>query len=308
VAEAAGFWLKNLDRFNGRNWWPKAIAVQASVDASAVGYGGFTKVGSEPLVSFTGTFSTEERGQSSTAHEVRGYAAALETAAQRFPETIRNASILLEGDNQGAISALDHFRSPVSEINQVLRGVFQLCCDKQLDVVAKWIPRDNLTEADALSRLSDPSGWGLSASELWKVFEHFKCRPMVDIFASDVHHVADRFITRFFTPGCFAFDATRQDWSVILQASDVVWVFPPHRQISTALSMIEKFRMKTLVCLPIKAGSNEIIQLHPMKGAAISHPCLVPRHVDSCVPSARVPPGTSNPALLELGVVHVTWN
>jgi hypothetical protein len=77
VKEAAKFWLENLDRFNGRKWWPRAVAIRATVDASAVGYGGFIGVGAEPQVPFTGTFSTEETGQSSTAREVRGYAAAL---------------------------------------------------------------------------------------------------------------------------------------------------------------------------------------------------------------------------------------
>lgn len=27
VAEAARFWLENLDRFNGRKWWPKQVAM-----------------------------------------------------------------------------------------------------------------------------------------------------------------------------------------------------------------------------------------------------------------------------------------
>jgi hypothetical protein len=204
------------------------------------------------------SFSTVESGQSSTAREVRGYAAAYRRPRKTFPTRSRKP---LEGDNQGAISAVNHMRSPVPEINEVLKGVFQLCCQRRFDVLAKWIPREHLTEADALSRLPDPSDWGISASQLLQVIEHFKVKPTVDLFASDIHHVAQRFVSKFFQAGCCAVDAIRQDWGSITQASDVVWIFPPHRQVSLALSLLQSVKREALVCMPIKAGSNELIQL-----------------------------------------------
>jgi hypothetical protein len=45
VKEAAEFWLRNIDRFNGRKWWPQPMTVRATVDASGVGYGGTVSVG-----------------------------------------------------------------------------------------------------------------------------------------------------------------------------------------------------------------------------------------------------------------------
>jgi hypothetical protein len=57
VKETATFWLENINAFNGRKWWPKPMAIRTSVDASAVGYGGFVRVGSRESVPFTGTFS-----------------------------------------------------------------------------------------------------------------------------------------------------------------------------------------------------------------------------------------------------------
>jgi ribonuclease HI len=254
VVDAAQFWLENVDRFNGRKWWQKAVTVKAVVDASAVGYGGFITVGSEAPEPFAGTFSAEETTQSSTAREVRGYAAALKAAAQRSPDQVRDAAILLEGDNQGAISALNHLKSPIQEINQCLRKVFQLCCEQRFDVVARWIPRDTLEEADALSRLPDPADWGLSTSELRSVFKHFGRKPTLYLFASDVHHVVDRFVSRFFTPGCEAVDATKLDWKVFASPAEVVWVFPPYRQVSLALSLLESAKLEAFVCMPIKGG------------------------------------------------------
>jgi hypothetical protein len=92
---------------------------------------------------------------------VRGYAAGLAVAAQQFPQVLSEAAILIEGDNQGGIAALNSFRSPVAEINEVLKGIFEICAELRADVIGKWIPRGELTEADALSREPDATDWGL---------------------------------------------------------------------------------------------------------------------------------------------------
>jgi hypothetical protein len=155
VRRTASFWLENIDRFNGRRWWPRVVTVRATVDASGIGYGGFIQAEEGPQIPFMGTFTAQQSAESSTAREVRGYAAALDSAARRFRSQIQGAAILLEGDNQGAIADLNQFRSTVPEINEVLRRVFELCCEVDFDVVAKWVPRDDLPEADALSRQPD---------------------------------------------------------------------------------------------------------------------------------------------------------
>jgi hypothetical protein len=193
----------------------------------------------------------------------------------------------LEGDNQGAISAINNLRSPVKEINEVLQRIFRLCTENGFDVLAKWIPRDNLSHADALSRAPDPTDWALNATELSNVVRHFRVRPTMDLFASDVHHVADKFVSKFFTPGCMAVDATKQDWKRLSGAHDILWLFPPSRQVSLALSLLKASRVEALVCLPIREGSNELIQLRQLQGADVSSPYSIPRHTDSCNPSAR---------------------
>jgi hypothetical protein len=138
------------------------VALKTVTDASGVGFGGFLQVGGQEIP-FAGTFTSQQASASSTEREVRGYAAALAVAAQKFPEKLSGASILIEGDNQGAVSAVNHFRSHVPEINEILKGMFEISAELKSDVIAKWIPRENFTEADALSRLPDPSDWGISA-------------------------------------------------------------------------------------------------------------------------------------------------
>jgi hypothetical protein len=136
VKITAEFWLENIDRFNGRKWWSKPVAIKVVVDASGVGFGGYVHHKGDRLP-FAGTFTEAQAQSSSTAREVRGYAATLEIVAQQFPQVLRGAAILIEGDNQGAISAVNHFRSSVPEINQILQGVFSVCVEFKADVIGK---------------------------------------------------------------------------------------------------------------------------------------------------------------------------
>jgi hypothetical protein len=143
------------------------VALKTVLDASGVGFGGFIQVGGQEIP-FAGTFTEQQANASRTEREVRGYAAALAIAAQMFPENLSGASILIEGDNQGAVLAVNHFRSHVPKINEILKAMFKISAELRSDVIAKWIPRENLVEADALSCLRDPSDWGISA----EVFGH----------------------------------------------------------------------------------------------------------------------------------------
>jgi hypothetical protein len=306
VKETAEFWLANIDRLNGRKWWPKSTALRVAVDASGVGYGGHITSDGQ-TVPFVGTFTPEQATSSSTAREVWGYAAALQAAAQRFPQALRGAAILIEGDNQGAISALNHLRSPVTEINEILKGVFNLCAQFKADVIGRWIPREQLTEADALSREPDSTDWGIAEEIFRSACARFECYPSLDMFASDAHHTVRKFVSQFFSPGCAAVDALRLNWADVIEAGESIWVFPPHQCVSTALSLIERYKVDALICMPVKVGSNELIQLTQLDRAKVSKPFFVPRQSNSCFFSARVPQNSPNPAFLELGIIHISW-
>jgi hypothetical protein len=131
---------------------------------------------------------------------------------------MKGAAIMIEGDNQGAISAINHFRSPVPEINGVLQEMFKTCADYNADVIGKWVPRENLTEADALSQEPDTIDWGISESVFIGVCDFFGCLPDLDMFASHAHHTVSRFVSEFFSPGCVAVNALKLDWSEVVQS------------------------------------------------------------------------------------------
>jgi hypothetical protein len=281
-------------------------AVGATVDASGVGFGGVLSGPSLPSQSFLGTFSPSQAVSSSTLREVIGYIGAVELAARSFPAQLKETSILVTGDNQGTVSCINNLRSPVPPINAEMQRLFAITSDLRCDVIARWVPRENIIEADALSREPDASDWGIHPDLFGKICKRFKVRPEIDLFGSDVHHTAPIFVSRVFTSGCSAIDAFRLDWSTIC-CNKTAWIFPPLRATSVVLSLIKQFATNALIVLPVSSASNEIIQLKQMKGCQLSGPFILPRSPDSLIPSLRVPKNTLNPALLGLAVYHILW-
>jgi hypothetical protein len=306
VTETLEFWLTRLDSFNGRAWWPRPVQIEAVVDASGVGYGGLIQIPGLDSVPFTGTFSPGQAAASSTLREVLGYVAAVEVVAGSFPDSLRGSSVLVTGDIQGAVSCINILRSPVLEINQALRRLFDLCVATQCDVQAQWVPRELIDEADAVSRSPDASDWGIAPSLYRQICERFGVKATMDLFASDSHHVTDKFVSQNYVPGCTAVQAFVHDWRRLV-GTELAWNFPPIRRVSSTISLLEQHKVSGLLVIPQSRASNEAIQVYRLKGATVSLPFTIPRSADSCLPSLRVPDNSLNPAFLGLQVLYIQW-
>ncbi|GAQ80066.1 putative DNA/RNA polymerases [Klebsormidium nitens] len=160
--------------------------------------------------------SQEEALRSSSEREVGGYAAALQVVAEQAPEEIKGRSVLVIGDSQAGVSALTKCRSAAPFINSALQKLVELSRAYDFDIAARWVPREEIEEADALSREPDPSDWGLSPKLYNEVTEFFSVRPAVDLFASSHLHVAPVFVSKYYTPECSGILAQSLDWSRIV--------------------------------------------------------------------------------------------
>lgn len=240
-----------------------------------MGFGGVLSAPSQPDQVFRATFSLEEAASSSTLRKVLSYVGAVQTAAEAW-------------------------------INFALCKLFNISTRLHCDVLAQWVPREEIQEADAFSREPDASDWGLHPVLFGQICKRFDCQPSIDIFASDAHHVVGSFISKEFTPGCTGTDAFRLDWGVLAKGG-VAWVFPPNNSASVALSMIERFAVNACIVMPTSAASNEFIQLHQLPAASVFGPFTIPRAPDSLVRSLRVPGNTLNLAVLGLGAFKILW-
>ncbi|GAQ85469.1 reverse transcriptase [Klebsormidium nitens] len=305
--DAAKLFLERLDDWNGRRWFPRQIRIEAASDASDFGFGGSFYIAGSPPFHLAGSLTETEVHQSSTAREMIGFLRILQQAVQRHRPLLSGAAVLLVGDNQGAVAAVNNFRSSASDVNAALQGIFKLCSEADFDVLAQWKPRIELAEQDALSRVPDASDWGLTPKVFADVISLFG-RPDVDLFASDTWHVAGRFVTPRYMPGCLAVDALRTDWRTLVKQGETAWIFPPVRAIPSVLQSLRNFRTDAILVVPEATTTNWWVELMSLgSGAVMAGPLAIERSTDACIPSRRVPAGTVNPALYKLRVFKINW-
>ncbi|GAQ93310.1 putative DNA/RNA polymerases [Klebsormidium nitens] len=276
VQQAAAFWLENLERFNGRGWWPPPVSIQASVDASGVGFGGVLILPGQVRTPFRGTFSEEFAQASSTAREVAGYLGAARTAFQTHPNALKGASLLITGDSQSAVACINELRSTQPDIHGLLQQLFDLCLEADCSVQARWVPRGQLTEADRISREPDAGDWGLNPILVNAIKARFGVQPILDVFASAVHHVTPNFISKFFEPGCKAVQAMRQDWRDFVPPGQVAWLFPPPALAGQVLAKLALYKIDAILVLRDQRESNERVMLRHRQDAAVSVPFPIP--------------------------------
>lgn len=249
VAEAAEFWLANLDEWNGRRWWPRGTTVRLEIDASGVGYGGRVVLQNGRELRLSGTFTGTEAASSSTEREVIGYAAGIELVSAVAPEQIRGRSVLITGDSQAGLTALGRFRSTIPLIRSKLQNVLETSARFDFDVVTRWVPREEITEAYARSREPDASDWGICAEILQKAASKFEVRVAIDLFASGRFHVTRRFVSKFYTPGCESVHALALEWESLVGKDECAWVFPPAGIVSAVIERLATSRIRALLCI-----------------------------------------------------------
>jgi hypothetical protein len=255
-----------------------------------------------------GTFTLQEGNLSSAARETIGNVRSICIASRIYSRQIRDSSVLILGDSQAALGALRKLASPVPFIHQELKTLFYTCSSGAFDVVPRWIPRERLTEADELSRRPDASDWGCTPELIHLILQHFRVTIDLDVYASDIHHVSERFISAFYVPGCAAVQASAHDWKQFLpHPSGTIWAFPPTKFLSEVLSNIESQRVNAIVIMPTKTSSNDWIQVQAIE-AAVSSPFHLPRQASLCQASLRVPAAAINHIVMGLTAFFISWN
>jgi hypothetical protein len=256
VKQMAQMFLNNLNEWNGRRWFPRPVVLEAGSDASEFGFGGSILVpGSQPHL-IAGQLSQSEMAMSSTAREMVAFLRVLQTAVRMKPEWLNDAAALIRGDNQGAVSALNSFRSPAPDVNAALQQIFKLSYQHNFDVVAEWRPRDLMALEDELSKLPNSSDWGLVRSEFRRICREFGVQPTVDLFASATWHQLPAFVSDSYTPGALCVNALRSDWAQLVPAGTFAWAFPPVRYINQVIQLTREFRTNIILIVPEREATN----------------------------------------------------
>ena len=97
-------------------------------------------------------------------------------------------------------------------LTEVALDIFSLCLSLNVEIRPIWIPREQNTVADEISKFRDSDSWGID----WETFDFlqrnfgvFTC----DRFADHENCKVNCFNSRYFCPGAEEIDAFTADWS-----------------------------------------------------------------------------------------------
>jgi hypothetical protein len=238
VIDELTFWLDNLDAFNGfyiKHQYTPSHAVYS--DASDTGYGAFV-VGS-PNTKINGTWTGVERLRSSTWREL----AAVLRVLLELRDVFAHQKIRWYTDNSNVPRILAH-GSMKSDLHSLALSVFQLCLKHNIVILPEWVPRDNNSIADSISRVSDFDDWSVDQTS-FALIEGLWGPHTVDRFASPSNYKVRKFNSRFWCRGSYGVDAFCQDWS-----GENNYLCPPVSFIVYTLKRLLKCRGRGTLIVP----------------------------------------------------------
>lgn len=270
---------ENLRRMNGNRWFPPTLGVRIKGDASDTGSGAHLDMrpGEESLIgpvkdmAWTLTPEEAEAGLSSTLRE----AMALENtvllllADESRRKGLKDRLLTYVSDNQGLVSGCNRMFSRVPAIAECYRRVWLECSKAGVHLKLEWVPREQNWRADELSKIPDPSAWGLPVFEFRRVCAELKLgaaadqgailrrpAPAWDGFADEVNAKCANFCALYACSKKALVDAfccgemLRQVPGGSQRA--IVWAFPPPDAIGRVIRWIEAHRLNVVLVYPVR--------------------------------------------------------
>ncbi|VDI18026.1 Hypothetical predicted protein [Mytilus galloprovincialis] len=155
------FWLQNICSLNETGSQLCQLTFNEDqdyhlfCDASGKGFGGHLTAGSkdEPLEMF-GSWSVNEQNKSSTWREL----VAVKRVLHNFTNLIKDKIIRVYTDNKNVTHIL-RVGSRKASLHENVMQIHEICKNQSIKLSSVWIPREQNTHADMLSRRSDCDDW-----------------------------------------------------------------------------------------------------------------------------------------------------
>ncbi len=191
--------------FEGSIWPPTAeVSVRIASDASDIGWGGHTMQGVvEHALEY---FSKEESVESSTFRELLGVFRCL----QAMISLCQGKFVVFQVDAQNLLGIVNR-GSPRLKLNTLAREFFWFGLEYRIALNVEWVPKEENTLADELSKLLIPDDSMLSRAFFRKLEERFGQR-IVDLFASGANIQCERFYSLHWCRGTAGVNAFAFNW------------------------------------------------------------------------------------------------
>ncbi|CAJ0608350.1 unnamed protein product [Cylicocyclus nassatus] len=239
------YWTYRLDSPIIRSLMPSGVELYDKVlqtDASA------HSVGAILLDAQGNQLSTTHRElpqnlilESSTARELFAIVFGLSTFASHI-----DSGVLVNTDSQAA-SVILRKGSISLTLHELAETVWDIEQREGINIIVKWIPREQNLEADWASRLIDYDDWRISNT----IFERLSNRwgnPNIDMFANDRNTKCEMFFSSFPCPNTAGVDAFMQ---VSAWTNGFLWLVPPVSLVSKALKWARFYGSRGILGCPL---------------------------------------------------------
>ncbi|GAQ93012.1 reverse transcriptase [Klebsormidium nitens] len=222
------FWKEHLPRFESRVIWRKHSLLRVLYhDADGQGWGGHLEIGSVRHEAHGAWEAHEVHGvASSTWRELTGLLRLL----RAFRPLLSDCSVIARGDALNVFSILSKGGSAKEHLQTICLELFSLCSELRIELRPEWLPREENTRADYLSKIRDVDDFGLLAETFALVSRCFG--PFsVDRFASEHNAKLPRFNSFYWCQGAEAANSFTQDWG----SDQINYCFPPPALVAPTL-------------------------------------------------------------------------
>ncbi|XP_044146965.1 uncharacterized protein LOC122935270 [Bufo gargarizans] len=231
------WWIGNLQAWNGEAICGPRPDFTVESDASLLGWGAHCEG-----ISTGGRWSVEESPLHINALELLAGSFAIRS----FAKDMTKVCIRLRMDNVSAVryvNAMGGTHSPM--LSHLARDFWSFCLNRELTVVAEYIPGLHNVQADWSSRyLKDSSDWRLDA-QVFSTISSIWGPACIDLFASRLNKQLPRFFSWRPDPEAEAVDAFLQDWS-----EDLHYAFPPFSMIPRTLNQVRSQSAEIILIVP----------------------------------------------------------
>lgn len=168
-------------------------------------------------------------------------------ALRCFASGVRNCEVLLRIDNTTAIAYINKAGGiKYSTLSELARDIWQWCENRNIWVVASYIPSKLNVEADRASReVNLDTEWELSQDAFQKIVNVYGSFS-IDLFASRINKKCSRFCSRYPDPEAELVDAFTFSWS-----NENFYAFPPFALILPTLRKIINDKATGVVVAPL---------------------------------------------------------
>jgi hypothetical protein len=207
-------------------------------DASDIGWGGHTMQGvTEHAHEY---FSQEESAESSTYRELLGVFRCL----QAMISLCHGKFVVFQVDAQNLLGIVNR-GSPRLKLNALARDLFWFGLEHRITLSVEWVPREENTLADELSKLLIPDDSMLSRAFFRKLEERFGPHS-VDLFASGANNQCGKFYSLHWCRGTAGVNAFAFNWG-----GESAWGNCPYRLIGRVWRKLQSDAAVATLLVPL---------------------------------------------------------